>query len=212
MSSNDLNPPMKAPFIVLEGLDGAGTTTQTDLLYKAVLKHGASVFKTQEPTTSSIGELIRKILAGSEKVCPQSMALLFAADRYEHIHDPEIGIQKRLDAGDWVISDRYLFSSLAYQGPLIGYDLVAEMNSGIPLPDWTFFLTIDAKVAMKRLENRKNLDVFENIEFQTRVEAAYREAFDRYTDKAKILYIDADADSGEIHREICKNLQILPIQ
>ena len=103
-------------FVVLEGIDGSGTTSQLRLLKEkfALEDKGNSVVFTQEPTSGSIGILIRSALQGSSVFAPETMTRLFAADRCEHLYGKE-GIKAALTAGKAVFSDRYLFSSLAYQ-------------------------------------------------------------------------------------------------
>ena len=167
---------------------------------------------TQEPTDTSIGKLIRSLLAGKEKISPNTMARLFAADRYEHVFRPESGIKDQLQAGTWVISDRYVFSSLAYQGPQVGFDEVYAFNKDVLLPDYTFFLTIPADKAMQRLGMRESLDLYETTEFQTQVAKAYSKAFLHYADTdCKIVEIDATMAIQDIHGQICRHLNIMPI-
>ena len=101
--------------IVLEGLDGAGTTTQMRLLSERLTRDGKPHAATWEPTDGPIGQLLRSILARDTRAHPRSIALLYAADRNEHLYAPVIGMEARAKKGEIVICDRYLFSSLAYQ-------------------------------------------------------------------------------------------------
>ncbi|MBR5669002.1 MAG: dTMP kinase, partial [Spirochaetales bacterium] len=107
-------------FWVLEGLDGAGTTTQLKKLEDYLQSKGTGVFRTAEPTIYETGKFIRKVLSGEIKVPQSTIAYLFAADRDNHINNPEYGIISHLKKGEVVISDRYFFSSFAYQS--IGFD------------------------------------------------------------------------------------------
>lgn len=199
-------------FIVLEGIDGAGTTTQRDLLVQALKSAGESVHSTCEPTEGNIGRLIRAILDSDDMLEPRSMAMLFAADRFEHACSSRYGFLKHLNAGTWVVCDRYVFSSLAYQGPEVGFGEVKLLNSGIPLPHWVFHLQIDSSVAMSRLETREKLDLYENHEFQSAVARAYSESLNQYrTENSQWIEIDASLSVAEIHRIICNHLGILPI-
>ena len=119
-------------FWVLEGLDGAGTTTQLKNLERYLSEKGIPVFRTAEPTIYESGLLIRRVLSGQFKVPQSTTAYLFAADRDNHLNNPEYGIKAHLAKGETVISDRYLFSSLAYQSIGFDFDQVQRLNSAFP--------------------------------------------------------------------------------
>lgn len=200
-------------FVVFEGIDGSGTTTQTRRLAHTLKQSGERVYATCEPTDSVIGKLIRRILAGDETVEPHTMAHLFAADRSEHVRNTESGIRHYLNDGAWVISDRYVFSSLAYQGPLIGFDTVKQLNDNIPLPLWVFHLALPSGEAMQRLAERKSLDIYENTTFQDTVSRAYTQAYAQYDlPDCRWVTLDGSKAPETIHREICTILGILPIE
>ncbi len=101
-------------FIVLEGLDGSGTTTQMNNLGEKYHKNGISHQLTMEPTDNHVGKLIRQVLEKEIEVEPETLAVLFSADRYEHIFGRK-GIKELTENNTWIICDRYLFSSIAYQ-------------------------------------------------------------------------------------------------
>jgi len=109
-------------FIVFEGIDGAGKTTQIRLLCKALENKGIPCITTLEPTTLPTGKELRRALSGELKKTPIEMAEMFSADREAHNTHPEEGIERMLSDGYTVISDRYYYSSLAYQGSVLGYD------------------------------------------------------------------------------------------
>ena len=111
-------------FIVLEGLDGAGTSTQLKLLSQRLSSAGKKHTATWEPTDGPVGKLLRAILAREVKALPTTTAMLYAADRNEHLHAPEAGILATASRGELVVCDRYLFSSLAYQSIECGFDFV----------------------------------------------------------------------------------------
>ena len=111
---------MTAKFIVFEGIDGAGKTTQIKLLQKALGERGIECVTTAEPTDMPSGKKIREALSGRVKVTCAQMADMFASDRVIHNKDKEHGIDATLETGKTVISDRYYYSSLAYQGAEIG--------------------------------------------------------------------------------------------
>ncbi|MFW5800789.1 MAG: dTMP kinase [Spirochaeta sp.] len=200
-------------FIVFEGIDGSGTTTQTDMLVRALQQTERQVHATFEPTDSSIGILIRNILNGSETVCSSTMARLFAADRCEHVFAPEVGLIDRYRRGEWIVSDRYVFSSLAYQGPLVGFDTVLQLNKGFPLPQWVFHLSLSGTSAMNRISHRKSFDIYENTEFQDKVSAAYQHAYNLFDyPDTEWVELDATESPAEIHERVCTLLGISPIQ
>src|SRR5437667_268896 len=112
---------MAGRFIVLEGIDGAGTTTQADAIAAALRKKGRQVFVTREPSDLAIGKQIRAALVGKAAFPSDALALLFAADRLDHL---EREVQPALRAGTDVICDRYVLSSMAYQGSMLPADWV----------------------------------------------------------------------------------------
>ncbi len=139
-------------FVALEGIDGAGTTTQAKALGSALRERGVPCLVTREPSDGPIGTYIRTVLAGGATATPATMALLFAADRLDHV---DRVIQPALERGEVVISDRYLLSSLAYQGTELGDPAwVAALNSRALEPDITFLLDIPVEVAARRRSSR----------------------------------------------------------
>ena len=135
-------------FFVLEGIDGSGTTTQLDLVGKKLIAEGFPVFQTFEPTKGPIGALIREALSGKARIGQHALAHLFAADREEHVNGPG-GIREALEKGSIVLSDRYFFSSLAYQTISDEPDLAFTLNSRFPLPQALFFLDIDPDISLE---------------------------------------------------------------
>ncbi len=125
-------------FIVLEGLDGSGTTTQIKMLSDKFKNSGIKLLVTAEPTDNRIGRIIRETLHHKYKIKPDTLALLFAADRNEHLFGKK-GIIDYLDEGYYVISDRYFFSSIAYQSLNCDLDWVIALNN-FPLPEYLFLL------------------------------------------------------------------------
>ncbi len=167
-------------FVVLEGLDGAGTTTQLRLLSERLARDGRPHAATWEPTDGVIGKMLRSILARDFKAHPRTVALLYAADRSEHVHAPQTGIEARTREGELVISDRYLFSSLAYQGQECGDEYVLALNSGFPLPETLIFLDTPVEVCQERLAERRKTELYDGAAFQSRVREAYLRAIERY--------------------------------
>lgn len=140
-------------FIVLEGIDGSGTTTQLERLAARLRARGRRVVATREPTPGPIGLLLREILMGRHanpdgtSMDGRAMALLFAADRRDHLARE---IEPALAAGCDVISDRYLLSSLAYQAVEADRAWVEQLSKGVRAPDLTLLLDVDLAVAAQR--------------------------------------------------------------
>jgi dTMP kinase len=200
-------------FIVLEGIDGAGTTTQLELLRTACRTHGVRCVTTSEPTEGPIGKLIRHYLSGAEPVQPRTLALLFAADRREHLHRPEDGIVRLTERGSYVISDRYLFSSLAYQSTECGFEYVLGLNNDFPLPEHLVYVDVPVELGLKRLEGRAMREITETEEIQRNVQALYRKTIERFSDSGmKIHVIDGNRSADEIASEIWSRLALVPIQ
>ncbi len=167
--------------LVLEGLDGAGTTTQARLLADALRDEGRTVHLTAEPSGGPVGALVRQVLnrriAGRDSAPfdPAALALLFAADRLDHARTE---ILPALAAGIDVISDRYTLSSLAYQS-LTTDDAawIERINAHAPPPDVTILLRVAAGVAYERRRTASHSrEIFEKAAFQRRVAASYERA------------------------------------
>ncbi len=195
-------------FIAIEGLDGAGTSTQAEALTKAL---NGDVWRTFEPTDGEIGSLIRRILGKEVAATPQTVAHLYAADRAEHLYRPQTGILSRLEAGATVVTDRYLFSSLAYQSVECGFDFVLTLNASFPLPRHLFYLDIDPSVGEKRLATRSFRDIYEETSFQEKVHHLYERTLDHFTGTGvEIHRIDGTLEVETITRSILAALSWHP--
>lgn len=138
-------------FVVLEGLDGAGTTTQARILADALSKHGIHVESEREPTDGAFGKIVREFTDGRRHLETPTVALGFAADRIEHT----VQIREWVTAGSWVISDRYVASSLAYQTSQgLDFEWVRTLNSHAMAPDMTIFVDTSVEVCVDRLSRR----------------------------------------------------------
>jgi len=189
-------------FIVFEGIDGTGTTTQLNRLSQRLEARGLAYHASCEPTPGPVGVLIRQALSGSFAARPETVARLFAADRGEHLYGPD-GIAARTARGQLAVSDRYFFSSLAYQGLTCGDELPALLNAPFPLPELLLFFELDPVVAERRMASRKALDIYENLEFQRRVAGAYRTIIDSFEDSGMaIVRINASAPPDEVESAV----------
>jgi dTMP kinase len=165
-------------FIALEGIDGSGTTHQSRALAKALRDRGHVVVETHEPSDGSVGRLIRERLAvKSVPTDPRALALLFAADRLDHVSSR---IEPALARGEVVLSDRYVMSSWVYQALDCDRDWVKEINRRAPWPDLTLVLEISPETAMDRITRRQHekgtpTERFEVPSTLDRLAAAYAE-------------------------------------
>ncbi|MCK5672502.1 MAG: dTMP kinase [Spirochaetales bacterium] len=200
-------------FIVFEGLDGAGTTTQANFLEEKYNLYNIPCVNSCEPTRGFIGKAIREVLSGDIKVASGTIAKLFVSDRHEHIYNPENGVIGRCKAGDFVISDRYLFSSLAYQSLDYGFDKVFELNSSFPLPEHLFFLDVPPEVCQQRLSSRDSLEIYEDKDLQDRILTNYKKSLDIYKNTGINIHIlDGTQDKVNLGKIIWSKLNPDPIK
>ena len=163
--------------IVIEGLDGAGTTTQARRLVDHLNARGKKAHLTREPSDGPVGRLIREMLTGAhaisgEKLSQGTFGLLFAADRLDHMQRE---VEPQIAAGTIVVSDRWYHSSLAYQGTGADRDWIATLNARARRPDVTLFLKVRPEVAAKRRAAAgRTQELFEDIDMQREVDAGYR--------------------------------------
>jgi len=199
-------------FLVFEGCDGSGTTTQLALLgerFKNISK--PSFVPAFEPTDGQIGRLIRRALKKEISLTPESLAYLFAADRNEHLYGPD-GITEHVKKGSLVASDRYVLSSLVYQGIECGEELPSSLNSRFGAAELTIYLDIDPETALERMKGRDSVEIYEYREFQEKVRDRYRYYIDLYrTAGAKIEIIDASKSVQEVARQVWSIITRMPI-
>jgi dTMP kinase len=190
-------------FIVLEGLDGSGTTTQAQLLFHNFKKESIPSRVTAEPTDLPAGKLLRNILKGEIKSKPETVALLFAADRYEHVFAEEFGINDAVNSGNWIISDRYLFSSMAYQSVQCDFEWVRQLNSIFPLPQYLFYLDVPVDDCSRRISRREQEELYDRQEFQSKVKKRYEMVLEFFAhEDMKIIRIDGRQNPNDIAEEI----------
>jgi dTMP kinase len=186
---------MEAAFICIEGLDGCGKTTQARLLVKALRKAGYDAAYTAEPSKGKIGKFIKKYcLNARQRVSIIVEALLFAADRFEHLENEVLPALKN---GKIVVSDRYVFSSLAYQGAA-GLDLkwIEKLNEHAITPDLALFIDAKPEVAIQRVKPKKS--VMENLETQRKV----REVYMKFVNEGKLVRIDGNKPINDVAKNI----------
>ena len=202
----------KGKFIVVEGLDGCGKSTQIELISKKLKAMGKLVYITAEPTNYETGAYLRRILSESIDKDMYLQGALFLADRIEHITHPEFGIKKYLDQGYHVICDRYYFSTFAYQGTACDLDWVMQINLGcrqILKPDLCVFLDVDPNTCKRRIDEvREKPELYEqDVEKMKQIRSKFMTVFDILKDTHNIAIIDANAEINEISDNIFAEIQ-----
>lgn len=190
-------------FIVLEGIDGCGSTTQARLLAQALRGRGRSVVETAEPSSGAIGRLIRQALAGGDPGLRfewTTMALLFAADRLHHVREE---VEPALAAGHIVICDRYDLSSLTYQSATAppGQDVsawIASLNHFALRPNWTVVLDVDPDLAEQRRAARGGpREIFEQGELQRTLAGLYAQA-EKLVPGDRLVHVAAEGTPEQV--------------
>jgi dTMP kinase len=192
----------RGAFIVIEGIDGSGSTTIVDRLVASLRAKSRAVHRTCEPSAGPIGSMIRQILShrivvpGPRAPGWATMALLFAADRLDHL---EAEVEPRLAAGTMVVSDRYDLSSLAYQSATapsgasddVVVAWIRELNRRARRPDLTIVLDVSAEVAASRRQERGSAkELYEDLDLQSRLARAYADA-EKLVPGDRVMHIDA---------------------
>jgi dTMP kinase len=199
---------MELMFITFEGLDGSGKSTQAELLRSRLEVDGMEVISTREPGGTELGEKIRDLVLHGGDVTPWAEALLYAAARAQHV---EIVIRPALERGASVICDRYLDSSVAYQGVgrELGLDRVLDLNLaavGGLLPDRTFLLALDVAEIGSRLDREHDRLERESKDFHARAAAGYSELAARFPER--IVVLDAKRPADDVAEEVYGALRV----
>lgn len=193
-------------FIVLEGIDGSGKSTQVDLLCKRLIGENIDCYQTKEPTDLVVGKMIRQILTKEIKLHMMALAPLFVSDRLDHLLHEKEGLIDKIKAGQTVVSDRYYFSSYAYHGVDIDMEWVINANSvcaDLLKPDVTFFIDVSPEIALERIKNnRESNDLFETLDRLKQVRENYFIAFDKLKSSEKVIIINGNNSIEEINQEL----------
>jgi len=212
---------MKSKFIVFEGIDGSGTSTQSEMLKKALNAKNIKCHLTCEPSAGPIGNMIRQIFKGrinvakgsnpnidSGNLFDEQMAYLFAADRHDHLYNNIDGVFKLKAEGAVVISTRYYFSSFAYHcSNQEDFNLVKTLNARFPDPDLVIYLDNPAIKSIERINERSFKDEYENTEKLLTAKNNYEKIFQEY--KGRTLKIDATGSIESIHKQILLTVDTL---
>ncbi len=197
----------KGKFIVFEGIDGAGKSTQAKMLADYLSSKGRQAVLTAEPTSLESGKALRRALSGAEKKSEEQLAMMFVSDRIAHNEEGENGIIALLERGIDVISDRYYYSTLAYQGQTTDYEWVKSMNKKCPKitrPDICFYLDLSAEESLSRIKARnETLEIYENTQKLTAVRASFMAVIDDLRSEGEnITVIDASKTVDEMAKAI----------
>ena len=182
-------------FICVEGLDGCGKTTQAKILVRKLRRMGYNTVYTAEPSHGKIGRFIKRYyLYRGKRVSSIVEALLFAADRYEHVENEII---PALKDGKIVVSDRYMYSSLAYQGAVgLSLDWIRKINEHAVTPNLAIFIDVEPDTVIKRLKPKKS--VMENLETQRKV----REVYLKFVENGELVKVNGNKSKNEVADEI----------
>jgi dTMP kinase len=202
---------MRGKFITIEGPDGAGKSTQLKKIEQFLVSRGRKVLVTREPGGTILGEKLRDILLkiGDDNPVPEAEALIYAASRAQLVKKV---IEPALDSGSDVLCDRFIDSSLAYQGWArgLGYQNILDINKwflGNNWPDLTILLDIDPCISIKRLKGKKDRLENESLTFHTRVREGFIKAWQSFPDRIKI--IDASKKPEEVFKDIVRQLSMM---
>jgi dTMP kinase len=195
-------------FIAVEGIDGSGKSTTIKELKKFLEKKGHTVVQTAEPTNLSIGRLIRDELKNSENNTPllhEKLALMFAADRLDHLQKR---IWPALKEKKTVLTDRYFFSSVAYQSTNVSYEWVKGVNRFATLPNILVFIDVKIDKALERIKKfRDDTELYETKDFLTDIDNNYRRIIKDFEDRLKVVFLDGSLGMDEIYDDIEKKFE-----
>ena len=185
----------RGKFIVFEGADGSGKSTQLKQLGKYLKAKGIEVYATREPTDSPFGAMLRSCLTGRVETNEHTVAALFAADRLDHIFNSVNGILKKLEDGVTVLCDRFYLSSLAYNGGMVAPEWVYALNEpamNAVRPDLTIFLDLTTEESFRRVARRGETERYETLERQRLIRERYFALFDKFRERDHIVIIESD--------------------
>ena len=196
-------------FVTFEGVDWSGKSTQAELLAVWLREQGRTVLATREPGGTAVGEAVRQVVLHGHDMTPWAEAALYAAARADHV---EQAIRPALDRGEDVVCDRYLDSSVAYQGVArgLGEDKVLELNLTVTrglLPDRTFLMLLDPEEALSRGGDEPDRIEREGGDFMRRVDAAYRSL--AAVSPTRIIALDGARPAEQIAEEVREHIREL---
>jgi dTMP kinase len=187
----------RGTFICIEGIDASGKTTQARILVRNLCGKGIDAIYTTEPSKGDIGKFIRRHVLDREKRIPTVLeALLFAADRVNHLENE---VKPALEKGKIVVCDRYVYSSLAYQGAAgLSLDWIQRINQYALVPDLAVFLDVSPEIVLKRLKRKKTvMETNANLQM-------VREVYSKMVREGKMITLQGDKPIKEVAKDILK--------
>lgn len=204
---------VRGKFIAFEGIDGSGKSTQIALLKQRLKEEGIPVYVTREPTDGPYGAMLHTIMTGRLDACEETIAALYVADRMDHIKNKRNGLLAKIEEGITVLTDRYYFSSYAYQGAHISMDWTIMANSICAQalrPDLNLFFDLKPEVSFARIsQNRTDFEIYEKLDNLRNTRQKYLEAFERLKDQEKVSFIDADQSTEQIAEDVWTQVKML---
>jgi len=183
----------RGKLIAFEGIDGSGKTTVSTRAYQAAKSKRAKVVYTFEPTYSKIGSIVHLVLNGDIEASGEFQALMFAADRANHF---QTEIRPNLEAGRHVLADRYVHSSIAYQGALLNdEEWVRTINKNVPVPDLAIYIDIDPRTGLRRRGKRS---IFDKLDLLSDIRAAYK----KMAARGELVEVDGSKSEDEVFDEV----------
>ena len=192
----------RGKLIVLEGIDGSGKSSHANLLTERLAREGYPVVRTFEPTDGDIGVLLRRYLKGEIVASERTIAALFLADRLDHIQKKG-GLLDLLEAGQIVVCDRYLYSSIAYNCASEGIEWVASLNRtahDLLRPDLVVYLDLPLSVMETRLMHRNYKEIYETVAHQRKVIERYQQAFAVWDDD--VVKVDCNRAKADVAEDV----------
>lgn len=200
----------KGKFIVFEGTDGSGKSTQMKMAGSFLKSKGIDCILTHEPTDSPFGTLLRACLTGRIDADEYTIAAMFAADRLDHVRNAVNGIQKTLDEGVSVLCDRFYLSSFAYNGGFASEEWVRQLNAPVMQfirPDLTVFLDLAPEESMRRVSRRGETERYETSEKQKAIRENYYRLFESCAERENLVIIKSEEDKertqANVRKAIC---------
>ncbi len=195
----------RGKFIVFEGTDGCGKSTQMNMLAKYLTGMGVECYTTHEPTDSLFGAQLRACMSGRLDADERAIAALFAADRLDHITNSVNGIMGKLEAGITVLCDRYYLSSFAYNSGAAPLEWVIGLNrlamEMLP-PDLTVYIDVPVEDSVRRLGRRGERERYETQEKQLTVHKTYLQLFERFRETEHIEIVKSEANKEDTQKNI----------
>ena len=196
-------------FIVVEGLDGSGISTQIAFLRRWLSERGIAVEATKEPSRGPFGAVIRQAIEGRLTLDDRTLALAFAADRVDHLHNPVNGIRQHLTAGRWVLCDRYVLSSLAYQGAAgLDPDWLLQINAFALEPDVTVFVDTPPEICIERIHQRSSsLELYDDVHQLRAIHRLYRTWLARGRLTGHLITVNGSQTEADVSRDLQNELE-----